>query len=72
MADLERRFDELRAWLRAHGDYDVSLNLWGLYGCYRVAVTHLGREVWSDLGEGLPKRLELALAFCQSRVDGSP
>lgn len=56
-------FAELRAWLRAHGDYNVTIDLWALYGCYRVAVTRLGREVWSDQGDNLDKRLRKALEY---------
>lgn len=65
--DLQQRFDDLRRWLRAHGDYDVQLNLWGLYGCYRISVLQLGRELWSDIGEHLDKRLDSALAFLRER-----
>lgn len=60
---VESLFDEIRAWLRAHSDYDVHLDLWSLYGCYRVAVTRFGDEVWSDLGENLDKRLSKALEY---------
>jgi hypothetical protein len=65
--DLQQRFDELRQWLRMHGDYDVQLDLWSVYGCYRVTVSHLGRELWTNIGENLDKRLGLALAYLRER-----
>lgn len=67
MADELETIAELRDWLRFHGDYDVQINLHGLYGTIRIAVIHLNRELWDDMGTDLSKRLARALAFLKSQ-----
>lgn len=68
----DEKIAELREWLRMHGDYDVHLDLWSSYGTIRVSVTLLGREVWSDHGTDLGKRLDKARAFLAASVVGVP
>lgn len=62
----EETIAQLREWLRMHGDYNVLLSLHDLYGTIRVTVTHLGREVYSDIGATLAKRLANARAFLEA------
>ena len=62
----EDKFAQVRDWLRFHGDYDVQLNLWALYGTYQITVVHLGRTVWSDNGVNLGKRLDKAMDYLRS------
>jgi hypothetical protein len=53
--------DELRSWLAMHADFGLTVDMRSLYGCYRVAATHLGKEVAERLGRDLPRRLAWAL-----------
>lgn len=62
-------FVALREWLRMHGDYDVHLRLWALYGTYHISVTYLGRELWDDRGMDLEKRLARALDFVRNHAE---
>jgi hypothetical protein len=55
--------EDLRDWLRYHGEYDVELSLWGPFGCYVITVKHGAERCWSDMGMTLDKRLANAMAF---------
>lgn len=64
--------EELREWLRQQDDYDVQIDLLGLYGTIHISVTHLGREIWWNRGMDFEKRLQLALEFLKSRKEAQP
>lgn len=55
------RIEQIREWLRMHGDYDVVIDLWALYGCYEVKLLLRGKVIDSDLGRTLTRRLAWAL-----------
>ncbi len=59
---VEEQFDDIRAWLRMHGDYDVRLDLWASFGTYRIGVWRLNTELAADSGVNLDKRLTWARA----------
>jgi hypothetical protein len=58
---IEDQIADLRTWLRMHGDYDVRLNLWDVYGTYRISIWRHATELASDIGENLDKRLAWAM-----------
>lgn len=60
------KIEQIRAWLRYHGDYDVRIRLWSLYGTIGITVVRLATEVWDDMGTDWDKRLNRALAYLHS------
>lgn len=68
----DEKIAEIREWLRMHGDYGVRLELHDLYGTIRITVTHLGRELYTDIGATLDRRLANARAFLNRHAGGTP
>ena len=61
--------DELRAWLRMHGDYRLTIEPWGLYGLWTFKLTGPGIDgALYSWGATLEKRLEDALGWFR-RID---
>ena len=63
------KFESLRAWLRMHGSFNVTLELWGLYGCYSLTVTHLSETIAIFRGKNLERRLDQALQFLMNEEE---
>lgn len=59
------KIERIRGWLRMHGDYQVTLDLWGLYGCYNLTVKHLSRTLKISNGMHLEKRLDEAIVYLE-------
>ena len=36
---IEERLERIRTWLRYHGDYHLTMDPWGLYGCWCLKLT---------------------------------
>lgn len=54
------KLEHIRGWLRMHGDYDVTINLQGWYGCriegtygeYNLTISQFGRTIKLFSGTG--------------------
>lgn len=58
MSDIDFKLKRLRDWLRYHSDYEVTIQVWGLYGCFVVTLSHRGNVIHTTMGETLVKRLD--------------
>ncbi len=52
---------ESREWLRMHGDYNINVQLWGLYGCYTVEGKYLNTVLFISNGMTLSRSLKKVL-----------
>ncbi len=63
---MEQALQEIREWLRMHGDYHVNIDVWGLYGCYVVVVKRLDQTLVTYAGMNLEKHLCKALDYLRA------
>lgn len=61
LAKLER----IRCWLRMYGDYQVTIDLWGLYGCYNLTVKHLTTTKLVCPGMHLEHQLDKVISYLE-------
>lgn len=66
---LECLIDEIRDLLRKNGNWNIHIELWGLYGTYKVTLTYLDRDWFTTRGMHLEKHLELALETLKDGID---
>jgi hypothetical protein len=60
---MEELITEVRAWLRAHGDYDIKISLHGLYGVIEVRGFKLNREIAFSKGQDFNKHIKIVLGI---------
>jgi hypothetical protein len=58
VSNLDYKLHLLRQWLRYHADYGVTIEVWGLFGCYVVRLTYLNDVKYTSRGETLIKRID--------------
>ena len=59
----------LRYWLRFHGDYTITLDLWGMYGTIELKIYYNSEIIAWYRGVHLEKRLDQAIAWCNTWKD---
>lgn len=59
------KLEQIRGWLRYHGDYHIKLDLWDLFGCYGITIYHHNTVLQSYIGMHFEKRLDEAMAFLE-------
>jgi len=60
---MEELIKEVRAWLRAHGDYDIKISLHGLYGVIEVRGFKLNKEIAFSKGQDFNKHIKIVLGL---------
>ncbi len=62
---IEEKIIWLRAWLRYHGDYHITLDLWDLYGTVGLTISRHSTTLKICRGEHFEKRLDEAMQYCK-------
>jgi hypothetical protein len=63
MSDPEMQQQRINRWLRYHTNYQVTINLYALYGCISVEVKRDSEQVLYRIGTSLSKRLDEVILF---------
>ena len=68
---MEEAIAQARTWLRMNGSYDIRINLWGLYGCFKVEGIYLNSTICVHSGNDLCKHLNKTLAELKTHKDSA-
>lgn len=61
-SELEAAIDLSRKWLLQNGDYNIRIDISGLYGAYSVVALYRGEVIKSGLGNNLIKHINICIA----------